>query len=198
MNEHISPEEKLLKLIRKKDRSPVVPTAAGRKSSSFAGASDDKGGRGFFTFLEKFFIFICFILFLYIGYEFLFTEKDLKVILEEKGALLEGGDFEKIAVAEPKPYTYYTLPTVERNIFQAPYANPKGAAPVSNVPELTKNLKLVGVVLDRDSQAVIEDAEGQQTFFLKKGEQVRGAIVDEIKESKVILLFGGQRVELVQ
>ena len=53
-------------------------------------------------------------------------------------------------------------------------------------------------MLDKTSEAIIEDMEAKQTFFLRKGERIKDAIVDEIQESKVILLYGDQRVELVQ
>ena len=86
----------------------------------------------------------------------------------------------------------------QRDIFQAPWENPqeKGAAPQQD--DLQKKLKLVGIVLDEAPQAVVEDQETHETYFLFVGDEIGQARVEEIQEEKVILLLNEEKVELTK
>ena len=72
-----------------------------------------------------------------------------------------------------------------------PAGNPRGM-PAAWI----KRLKLVGVVLDQEPQAIVENRRTRQTLFLRRGDRVEGAVVKEILEGKVILTYAGQSVEL--
>jgi hypothetical protein len=61
-----------------------------------------------------------------------------------------------------------------------------------------KNLKLVGVVLDGSPVVIIEDLKSKETLFMRKGDSVYGAVVDDIQEGKVIFSYQEQWVELTQ
>ena len=86
-----------------------------------------------------------------------------------------------------------------RDVFQAPWEKPVQEVPASNVPagELAKQLKLVGILLDKDPKAIVEDLATHQTFFVSPGERIGNAVVGEIRQDKVILIFGQEKVELV-
>ncbi len=207
MHEHITPEERLLKLIRKK-----TPHSSGDgKDSAVKSVKRPQnlkglGSRGVFGAVNKFFMAVCVLLAGYIGYEFLIVKNTvLTEAPESKTTVSDSAAKEMIlqpeSLLQAKPYTYYTAPIEERDIFETPFSPTKKVAEtqvVSNIPELTKNLRLVGIVLDGNSQAIIEDVEAKQTFFLHQGEGIRGSVIDEIQESRVILLYQDQRVELTQ
>lgn len=209
MHEHTTPEERLLKLIRKKDAHPAKE-AAGKQGSSKAAAGKGRGvfleSQKAFRFLNKFLVAACLGLLAYVGYELVFVKPQGATASRDFDTtaidpVVKEAPFEQIAFAQTKPYTYYTAPIEERDIFESPFSTTKKIEEVkltSSIPELTKNLRLVGIVLDSNSEAVIEDLESKQTFFLHQGDGIRGSIIDEIQESKVILRYQDQRVELVQ
>ena len=87
-----------------------------------------------------------------------------------------------------------------RSIFQSPSERKKTPmlSPAVNVSEVTKNLKLAGIVLDKDPQAIIKDVQTNQNVFVHRGGRINGAVVEEILEGKVILNIQNQRVELLQ
>ena len=194
MHEHSTPEERLLKLIRK---GPRLSTSAGekKKDSLWVMASQDPG-QNFFKLFEKSLLIVIVLFFLYIVYIFFFTGQDPKATLKQAEKSFQKEEFEGIVAIEPKPSIYYTAPVQQRNIFGDSSSALVVAA--ASVPELTRNLKLVGIILGKIPEAVIEDIEGKETFFLKKGEGFKNTVVEDIQEKKVILLVGGQRVELIQ
>ena len=68
----------------------------------------------------------------------------------------------------------------------------------SSVPdkELVKHLNLLGIVTGEDNQAIIQDRSTQKTFFLYKGDSFGEFMVYDIKDSRVILEYKGQKIEL--
>lgn len=104
-----------------------------------------------------------------------------------------------IAVMEVRPFDSYKPEIEGRDIFEAPWEKPVQPVPVlgASAAELTKQLKLVGILLDKDPKAIVEDLGTQQTFFVSPGERIGSALVSEIREDKVILIFGQEKVELV-
>ena len=199
--EQQTPEERLLKLIRRKDVAGGTVVAKKSMLNPF-GPFLKTFSVDIFPFLEKLLILVCAVLTAAIVYELIFEKKDVQVLYKQKQNSSEE-IFRPVTISQPKPYSVYREEVTKRDIFQSPLfqgaktenPNPSGA---SSVPELTKNLKLVGIILDNVSEAIIEDIDAGQTFFLKKGEQIRGALVEDIKENKVILQYKDQRVELVQ
>lgn len=97
------------------------------------------------------------------------------------------------------PFDFYKQSMDGRDIFQAPWERPVSAAIVSgaSAAELTRQLKLVGILLDKDPKAIVENLGTQQTFFVSPGESIGNAVVSEIQQDKVILIFGQEKVELV-
>lgn len=104
-----------------------------------------------------------------------------------------------VAAVEVRPFDSYKPAMEGRDIFQAPWEKPaqEVSVPNASVAELTKQLKLVGILLDEDPKAIVEDLGTKQTFFVSPGEQIGNAVVGEIRPDKVILIFGQEKVELV-
>lgn len=110
------------------------------------------------------------------------------------------------SIAETTPtfeipsFDSYKQTMESRDIFQAPWEKPIETMPSStaSTSAVAGQLKLVGIVLDQDPKAIVEDLATQQTFFVSPGGKIGNATVAEIREDKVILIFGQERVELVQ
>lgn len=62
--------------------------------------------------------------------------------------------------------------------------------------EIAKDLNLLGIITGATDQAIIENSQTSKTFFLYKGDRFLGFTVYDIKESKVILDYKGEKVEL--
>ena len=195
-------EEKLLKLIRQKNplwpRDPRKGGAKGKLPSQGKHAADQKGFDAL-LFFNKFLILLCLAVVGYLGfkYSYLFQDKTAhqgrkaKVPVEKKEA-------ERMDWPETKPFDYFQSKLGQRNLFFNPWE--KQSQPNQLVQEgsddWTKQLRLVGIVLDADPKAIIEDINSNQTLFLSKGDSVNNAVLKEILEDKVILMYNNQEVEL--
>jgi len=210
MQEGASPEEKLLKLIRKKNTAAVqgeAPLATGGISTGTLSLVDGFGGSvRVFKTLDKFLIAIIVVLFGYLIYDLRFGKKEeITISLEESISKPE------VAVAvinepvEPPPFSYYAEQIKDRDIFESEQTQrittdqlPVKVQTVAPPPDLTTKLKIVGVVLDKDPEVIVEDLETQKTYFLHKGDRIREAVVSVIEEGKVIFEYNNQTIELVR
>ena len=103
----------------------------------------------------------------------------------------------------PKPFSFYKKTFAQRDLFRkAAQATTDAidttANPLKLESDLNKRWAIVGIVLDQDSKAIIEDKKTKQTFFASEGGKVGNAIIRTIQENKVFLEYNGRRVELVQ
>lgn len=71
------------------------------------------------------------------------------------------------------------------------------AAPSGSAKLLASRLTLMGIVSGDPSQAIIQDAETQKTYFVSPGQAVaEGAVVEQIFDNRVVLDLGGEKIEL--
>ncbi|MDP3142762.1 MAG: hypothetical protein Q8N14_02285 [Candidatus Omnitrophota bacterium] len=206
MDKYSTPEERLLHLIRRKNEKqkaggeesvsrPKIISAYGRWAKQGAIFS------AVFSFknLKKILISIAIVLVLYISVELLFLRgsdtKLAKTTMRSQGED-KGGAIQPSAL---KPYSYYSAQFDQRDIFETtPYAGSiaKSSTVSANLSQLTKDLKLVGVILDNNPQAIIESNTDKKTYFLRKGELINDMKLEVITESKVILSYGNEKIEL--
>ncbi|MFC1667207.1 hypothetical protein ACFL0P_05035 [Candidatus Omnitrophota bacterium] len=59
-----------------------------------------------------------------------------------------------------------------------------------------KDLHLLGIIAGDDVQAIIEDRETGKTFFVYQGDSFEKITVHRIRDSKVILDYKGDKIEL--
>ena len=211
MRQENSPEEKLLRLIRKKSH----PSSSGETTKASFGISNwiskqknavketsSKQGEQstFIRVLNGALILLCFF---FTGYLIVYNVRSFRAERDEgrssshdANLVVESRSPQDIQSVEQKPFEYYAEQIIRRDLFRT--AKPPAVQSTVVDPALTSNLKVVGIILDESPQVVIEDLKTNQTMFLKKGDQLRGAIVEEIQESKIILLYEGQRMELGQ
>ncbi len=103
-------------------------------------------------------------------------------------------------IAAMKGVAYYVGKLSGRDFFrrQAKLELPGSSEPVfsSKMADLTANLKLVGISMSADPDAMIEDTQIQKTFFVKKGSMIGDLKVDNITKDKVTLRMGKEYFDL--
>ncbi len=160
-------------------------------------------GTNIFSVLNKSLIFLVGILFFYSGYRAVFILKSTDdASLRTKSVFEEVSSVREIALVEPKPYRYYARQFEKKDIFKlSPIvpAQEKGPETTKSLPderEFMENLKLTGIVLDNNPEAIIENLKTKETLFLHKGDRVHGAVVEDIRDGKVILRYHNKMLKL--
>jgi type II secretory pathway component PulC len=221
MKKDISPEEKLLRLIKGSKKRPpkeesapnITPQEAGSPSlgaSAYQKGERLKGARAIsipFPFklrgmntrtLNSVLIVILLGLLSYFIYDLFYTayykEEELKFFeMEDKRApKAEGRD-----TLEIKPYSHYSSAIKGRNIFMPQQVEEETVITGPTVDEISANLSLIGIIAGGRPQAIIEDKKSKKSHFLYKGGTVGQAKVVEVLEDSVIMEYQGQRFELV-
>jgi len=107
------------------------------------------------------------------------------------------GAFKEIATM--KGVAYYIGKLSARDIFRRqPKADEPGNEPVfsSKMADMTAHLKLVGISMSDDPDAMIEDSNLQKTFFVKAGSMLGDLTVETITKDKVVLKYNKEIFEL--
>jgi len=203
MDDTSSPEEKLLRLIRKKEENKEDQKSSDSKPkgpSRFANVLTTHVMAGIFSVLEKILFTAILAVLGYLFYYGYYIKKDIRNFMTENESQASQVEWKEVAVSQAKPFSHYATQFDKRDIFESPLYKKEneGGKVIAPASELTKNLKLVGIVLSDTAEAIIEDVQSKRTFFLHKGEKINTAVVDEILEGKVILIIDDQRVELTQ
>jgi len=169
--------------------------------------SSQKGGSGrsgWVVLFERGLILTSVVLVIYIGIRVFVIEEHPR-----GGGIIDtsGTTPRKIQVPQSPPFSEYAQVIGERELMGLPGrrspltssgAQTNGDEPV--VPfsngDLSQNLKLVGIILDDNPVAVVEDRNKKETVFLSLGQRIGDAILQEIREGKAIFLYRGNNVEL--
>lgn len=201
-------EEKLLKLIRKKN-SAAAPARLGEHKENIPpdirrAQGDQEPRSSLLAFAPRVLVAAALGLAVYgvVQYVTLKPQQavpDVSLGGDSEDSEEETLDFVPKEMLKDRPFDAYRESMEARDIFQAPWEKPvAGGAPAGNPAlELSKNLKVVGILLDAEPKAIIEDMAMKQTFFVSPGERVGGALLEEVREDRVILIFNEERVELV-
>lgn len=95
------------------------------------------------------------------------------------------------------PAYFYTDVVSKKNIFRLEIKDKNSAlANDLRVNELIKSLKIVGIYVGDEREAMIEDSAADKTYFLKRGQTIKGATIKEIGKDTITLEFKGETVEL--
>lgn len=95
-----------------------------------------------------------------------------------------------------KPYSYYSKDIAGKNVFK-PMAQQEVKIVEDEFKKIRENLTLTGIIAGDNLEAAIEDKLSQKTHFVHKGEQVGEIVVEDVLENKVILNYRGERFELL-
>ena len=199
MKEHLSPEEKLLRLIKGKplklERTPQVLA----HSMASKWLSPKRGWRqvlisaaGVKMVLGVSFIFSC----IYLGFSLAYPFFGLRTIILPKADVYLGREIVQAAPKEDKLFEYYLEAVQGKQIFGGAALQEPGAASERGNTELIKDFNLMGVISGDNPQAVIEDKKVQKNFTVTTGQFIGEFQVEDIKEGKVMLNHQGQKFEL--
>ena len=222
MNEELSPEERLLNLIRGKpktssdseDHSPPPSTPDKEKLTI------SKAKKAVFRILErkklwarisatknpdfklapKVLSSLCLLLLAYLAFDYIDTPKTPEEL--SIGKVVKKGERKEKPLLTMRPYSYYSREIEKRDIFR-PYRELKPEFPSAlpgpkrvTLRERVANLSLRGIVLDEEPQAIIVDNKEKKTYFLNKGQFIREIKIEDILKGKVILSYQGERLDL--
>ncbi len=213
MSKEVSPEERLLHLIRtgqdKKETesksAPVTPEAALDKKTEEPQAESAVKKRtlpGINLSLNFLLIVVAIFSLIYLGRE-IFKLKDGKIALPSQPQIKVvslSPEEKKDEEGPAKPYSYYSQEIGKKDLFKTSVLQGEEKQTITSsasLADLTANLILMGIVLDDRPQAIIQDKKTQKSYFLYKGDSIGEIKVEDILESKVILSYQGEKIELV-
>lgn len=202
----ISPEERLLRLIRGKHQKtspksegttkPVLPpTKKEDKSFSLARMSE------YFSFnqINQRLLLVLIILAVYLLGDLLIASPkkiEQKVLALEQVKIKAAEISPEITAPTAEPVAYYTQATKAKNLFTATGPEAEQERPSASFLEIVSKLKLQGIISWPNPQAIIEDSKTQQVYFLSPGDYMGEIQLKEILQGKVKLNYYGQEAEL--
>lgn len=214
VNRAISPEEKLLRLIRGNKTKPSGQAGTGGDGRVCAAAQPSasprplppRGGSGLPAVVHAcnsrvgaaVVLAAAVVYFLWSCVTPFFAQKRLASLNAPAGRSLE---LVSQAGVDNKPYEFYGEGINARQIFASPAAEEaQGAAPAAaaavSTEELLNNLQLLGVLSGVSPQAVVEDKKAQKTYYLSKGQAIGELVVEDIQEGKIMIKRNNERFEL--
>jgi type II secretory pathway component PulC len=75
------------------------------------------------------------------------------------------------------------------------FVNSGNRQAASDIPSL-KDINLIGIITGDSPQAIIEDKQNQKTYYVNKGGFINDFQIDDIVKGKVILKYKGQKFDL--
>lgn len=205
MKDSSSPEDKLLRLIRKPKRAPEIAplktdrfnskAVSGRDVKSAPGKQLRKNKLGIYLNLQGILTGLFIACVIYLILSLIYPWVGLKNIRLPKLAKNSAGKTH-ISKDAAKSLEQYLESVKGRQIFIGGVAT-QGASPVSvgNIDAL-KDISLVGIISGENPQAVIEDKKTQKTYYVSKGQFIGEMQVEDIQSGKIIVNYSGQKYEL--
>lgn len=222
MQKDISPEEKLLSIIKRKRDKPGDDGTAKTESDTGkaeAGAFSKKVDDLILAALKSSFLknrifdpgtlrgfnrYAVIIIAILASY--LFLDALLARPYRDAASIISGASVakahipiaEKALPIETKNYSYYSGKITGKNIFSAgsnAQADLTGSADAAG-DTAAGNIGLVGIVPGNNPQAIIEDIKNQKTYYLIKGQSVNDISIEDINEGTVILEYRGKKMTL--
>jgi len=208
MDKPLTSEEKLLKHIRKKDRisqnkSEQVSHPKGLSSSKkiqLSTVNEKKTGLKWLKIVNQLLIVGVIGLVAFNIYRFLESDQGAlpKSLITQFKNNQKEADID-LASDEQKPFDSYKSAFEQQNIFQMPWEKPKKKVK-EEVPkaavDISSEYQLMGIVLDKNPQAIIQDIKQKQTHFLSQGEKLGEAVLKKIYEDRVLFEINGEEAEL--
>ena len=215
----ISPEEKLLSLIKgknKKDTIVTTPQAPKEASVQTVMSKADERLDGMLKselFKNKLFapstlknvnrylVVILGVTILYFVMDLIFARpyKNVQSLISKANA--PQAQNEKKSPVEPKnitvvkDYSSYSRSVPGKTVFGQSQGGPVTPEDVGST-DISEQVGLVGIIAGDNPQAILEDKKAQKTYYLNKGQSFNGYVVEEISENKVVLDCEGKKISL--
>lgn len=198
MKENISPEERLLRLIRKgkKQDKPLEDKSAAAVLNPLSPVFKRPAIK---LNLQKVALIVFIVSWVYPLSSFVYSYFGLKKIkLPDIAALNAVTEPISKPALEAKTREFYAQGVRERKIFSsAGQPAVSSGSQVSGIdPDLIKDFTVVGIIAGDSPQAIIEDKKAQKTYYLEKGQFMGEFRIEEIQDGKIVLDYKGQRFEL--
>jgi hypothetical protein len=213
----MSPEEKLLSVIKGKERSaakegagggagavtPEIATdrmnayiSAALKNSFFRNSIFDPAVLRVFN---RYMAVALALLLVYILFDLVFVSPKRRASSVALGSAATGAYKPTAGTgAEAKNYSYYSNRMKGKSLFRGgsymPGGSQEGPAQADEAP--AGSLGLVGIVPGPSPQAIIEDKKAQKTVYLTKGQSAEDIAVEDIKDGKVFVDYKGKKLTL--
>jgi len=92
---------------------------------------------------------------------------------------------------------YYLQGARGKNIFAVKNSSTSNSAAMSGAEvQSIKDINVVGIIMGANPQAILEDKKNMKSYYVSKGQFVGEFLVEDIQEGKIIVNFKGQKVEL--
>ena len=219
MQDNISPEERLLHLIRGEHKKPprrekqltekIEVSALEKLTQQVPFIKKTREKRVSFNLIGGIVSVVFLILGIYLFTNFVITarkkreEGNLALASLDSQYLTGAGELKNEALATPvetfvslKPVSFHKRSIDLEEPLTAAASETKQARLASSFTEIVSNLKLQGIISAPNPQAVIEDIKTKQLYFLSPGERIGGIEVKQILPTKVKLSCYGQESEL--
>lgn len=216
--ENISPEERLFKAIEKNKDSTVNKSVLKKHSfdfkelflnlktkiASFGTKKDKAEKRHFFDIFANLKIInrglaigSCFLL-LFLVTDIAMTKRNHNNIFAETAGA-ESLQFQKNPITLLKDLSFYQEAAAKRDLFSPPARELAESLPGAGpkITELTKDLALVGIYWGTHPEAMLEDTEAKKTYFLKRGDTIKGLKIMNILKDRIILKYEGEEMEFM-
>jgi type II secretory pathway component PulC len=196
----VSPEEKLLRLIKgekMQSAAPVEKISIGIAAKAYSLKEKlHLSAKRYLSFFspQKLILFSFIAVVIYLIILFINPLFEAKITFAELG---QGKINEPIIELKQdmKPYEFYLKGIRSRKIFAN--ASSLESKPVSIASaDLIKDINLVGIVSGEEPQAIIEDKKSQKTYYLKKSQFIGDFQVEEVLEGRIVLNYNGKKYEL--
>lgn len=203
MNKSVVPEEKLLRLIRQKNNSAhlndVKSSQNNKKLKKKVRIKEKGAGVDLLEYINRSLIFFSIGILTYIFVKHFVLDytdarpRGLKIKIEKKRVSETKPPFYK-----EKSFDYYQELFNERNVFEMPrqQSGMDKIIDIKSTVDLSKKLKVIGILLDKNPRAVVENLKEKQTYFISVGERIEDALVKEIHANKVVFIYDDKTVEL--
>lgn len=200
-NLNVSSEEKLLELLRKQDQGKQgrpVPAAIEDERSKKKIKKQDFPFLKYFNRLMIILGFGMLVIFIVLQFRPVPAPSSLPADETQNTPEDQSGAEDMVPGRFNKPFSFYEDMLKTRDIF----ASPQEISAAGNVVEIpyveaiNGRFILVGLIIDQDPQAMIEDGQTGQTIFLKINESVSGLKLLDIQEGKIMVDYQGQISEL--
>ena len=220
MAKEISPEERLLSLIKNKNRKTAdaaAPAAAPRKApaESVVSKTEERISGMLKSDLfrsklfepstlksvNKYLVVVLGILILYFLADLIFVRPYKRVQalvskpVSEQSQVVLPPEAKNLDTA--KDYSSYSSAVPGRTVFGPSQGGTPGPEETTiSSGGVSEQLGLVGVIAGDNPQAIIEDKKAQKTYYLSKGQSLDGYVVEEIYEDRVVLSYEGKNSSL--
>jgi hypothetical protein len=95
-----------------------------------------------------------------------------------------------------KPLEFYRAGIANQEMFHSQPAQEAARSTAAVSHDILNDINLIGVIAGDNPQAVIEDKKTGKTFYVSKGQLIGELQVEEILDGKIILNLNGQKFEL--